>query len=78
MITLIRLIYIKVTKTKWQFAIWYELNKQLKELVKNPEKIAEIEKKLLPYIVDAIQRANAIEKLNNIPDELLVKGQKNG
>ena len=78
MITLIRLIYIKVTKTKWQFAIWYELNKQLKELVKNPEKIAEIEKKLLPYIVDAIQRANAMEKLNNIPDELLVKGQKNG
>ena len=77
MITLIRLIYIKAVKTKWQFALWYELNKQLKDLVKNPEKIAEIEKKLLPYIVDAIQRANAIEKLNNIPDELLIKGQKN-
>lgn len=77
MITLFRLIYIKVVKTKWQFAIWYELNKQLKELVKNPEKIAEIEKKLLPYIVDAIQKASAMEKLNNIPDELLIKGQKN-
>ena len=77
MITLIRLIYIKVVKTKWQFSFWYELNKQLKDLVKNPEKIAEIEKKLLPYIVDAIQRASAMEKLNNIPDELLIKGQKN-
>ena len=77
MITLIRLIYIKVIKTKWQFAIWYELNKQLKDLVKNPEKIAEIEKKLLPYIVDAIQKASVMEKLNNISDELLIKGQKN-
>ena len=78
MITLIRLIYIKVVKTKWEFTVWYELNKQLKELVKNPEKIAEIEKKLLPYIVDAIQKASAMDKLNNITDELLVKGQKNG
>ena len=77
MITLIRLIILNYLRIKWQFAIWYELNKQLKDLVKNPEKIAEIEKKLLTYIVDAIQRANAMEKLNNITDELLIKGQKN-
>ena len=63
MITLIRLIYIKVVKTKWEFAIWYELNKQLKDLVKNPEKIAEIEKKLLPYIVDDIQKSVDIERI---------------
>lgn len=62
MITLIRMIYIKVVRTKWQFAIWYELNKQLKDLVKNPEKIAEIEKKLLPYIVDSIQKVNISTK----------------
>ena len=62
MITLIRMIYIKVVRTKWEFAIWYELNKQLKDLVNNPEKIAEIEKKLLPYIVDSIQKVNISTK----------------
>lgn len=62
MITLIRMIYIKVVRTKWEFSIWYELNKQLKDLVNNPEKIAEIEKKLLPYIVDSIQKANISTK----------------
>lgn len=76
MITLVRLIYIKVVKTKWEFALWYELNKQAKELVKHPENI---EKKILPYIVDAIQKASILEKLNttNIPDELLIKGKGN-
>lgn len=73
MITLIRLIYIKIIRTKWEFSLWYELNKQLKDLVKHPEKI---EQKLLPYIVDEIQKVNQMEKLNNIPNELLVKGGK--
>ena len=73
MITLARLIYIKVIKTKWQFSIWYELNKQLKDLVKNPEKI---EQKLMPYIVDAITKVNAMDTINKITEEYSVKGEK--
>ena len=73
MITLIRLIYIKVVKTKWEFSVWYELNKQLKDLVKNPEKIAEIEKKLLPYIVDAIQKSVDMESIKNETGAFLEK-----
>lgn len=73
MITLIRLIYIKIVRTKWEFSLWYELNKQLKDLVKNPEKI---EHKLMPYIVDAITKANAMDIMNKIAEEYSVKDKK--
>ena len=72
MITLIRLIYIKIVRTRWEFAIWYELNKQLKDLVKHPEKI---EQKLMPYIVDAITKANAMDVMNKIAEEYSPKGE---
>ena len=74
MITLIRMMIKTYLKAKWECALWMTFNKEANKLIKNPE---EIEKKLLPYIVDAIQKASAMEKLNNIPDELLIKGQKN-
>ena len=73
MITLVRLIILKYIKTKWQLAFWMEFNKQANNLIKNPENI---EKKIFPYIVDAIQKANAVEKLSNIPSEMLVKDNK--
>ena len=73
MITLIRLIYIKIIRTKWEFLLWYELNKQAKDLVKHPEKI---EQKLLPYIVDAITKANAMDTINKIAEEYSVKDKK--
>ena len=72
MITLVRLIYIKIIKTKWEFSLWYELNKQLKDLVKHPEKI---EQKLMPYIVDAITKANAMDTINKIAEEYSPKGE---
>lgn len=59
MITLIRMIIIKVLKTKWECAFWQEFNKQANELMKHPENI---EKKMIPYFVDIIHKAVEFEK----------------
>ena len=74
MITLFRMMVVKYIKTRWECAFWMEFNKQANELVKHPENI---EKKILPYLVDAIRKASEMEKLYTIPDELLIKGHKN-
>ena len=59
MITLIRLIIIKYIKTRWQCAFWMELNKQANELIKHPENI---EKKIMPFIAEAVHKAVELEK----------------
>ena len=73
MITLIRYIRLKQLEIKWKFAIMHEFDKQAKDLVKNPEKI---EQKLMPYIVDAITKANAMGTINKIAEEYSVKDKK--
>ena len=59
MVTLVRLIILKYIKTKWQLAFWMEFNKQANELMKHPENI---EKKLLPYISEAVHKAVETER----------------
>lgn len=73
MITLIRYIRLKQLEIKWKFAIMHEFDKQVKGLVKHPEKI---EQKLMPYIVDAITKANAMDTINKIAEEYSVKDKK--
>lgn len=62
MITLIRLMVKNYLKAKWECAFWMAFNSKANELIKNPE---EIEKKLLPYIVDAIQKSVDMERIKN-------------
>ncbi len=59
MITLLRKIRLCQLRTKWQLAIWQFIDKQLMEIVKNPE---EIEKKIIPYLAEIIHSQN-----NNTP-----------
>ena len=56
MITLFRLFILQTKKVKWELALWQFLDNELTTLIKNPE---ELEKKILPYIVDAIKESNA-------------------
>lgn len=55
MITLIRWILLKQKEMKWKLAIWKFADKQLMDLLKNPE---EIEKKLMNFLSEAIHNAN--------------------
>lgn len=59
MITLFRMIRLWQLRTKWRLAFWQEFNKQATTLMKNPE---EIEKKILPYLVDAIKSSSEMLK----------------
>lgn len=51
MITLFRKIRLWQLRTKWQLAMWQFVDKQLMEIVKNPE---EIEKKIMPYLAELV------------------------
>lgn len=51
MITLFRWVLLKQKEIKWRLAFWQFADKQLMELVKNPE---EIENKILPYLAEMI------------------------
>ena len=55
MITLFRWIILQQKKTKWELALWQFIDKQAKELLKNPE---EIEKKLVSALAEIIHNEN--------------------
>ncbi len=59
MITLFRIIKLFQLKVKWQLAVWQFADKQLTELVKNPE---EIEKKVISYLAELIHNEVKKEK----------------
>lgn len=51
MITFIRWLLLKSRKIKWELALWQFADKQLTELIKNPE---ELEKKIIPCLAEVI------------------------
>ena len=55
MITLFRWILLKQKKIKWELALWQFIDKQAKELLKNPE---EIEKKFVSALAEIIHEEN--------------------
>ena len=55
MITLIRWIILQQKKIKWELALWQFVDKQAKELLKNPE---EIEKKFVSVLAEIIHNEN--------------------
>ena len=55
MITLFRWILLKQKKIKWELALWQFIDKQAKELLKNPE---EIEKKIVSTLAEIIHNEN--------------------
>lgn len=57
MITLFRMIKLWKLKTKWQLALYQFLDKQLMDVIKDPESI---EKKIMPYLAEVIH--NSAEK----------------
>lgn len=58
MITLVRWCLLKSKKIKWELALWQFLDKQLTELLKNPE---DLEKKLLSYLGELVHNSNQTE-----------------
>lgn len=61
MITLYRMFKLWSLKTKWQLALYQFLDKQLMEVIKDPESI---EKKIMPYLAEAIHNAAQNDILN--------------
>lgn len=59
MLTFIRWILLKSKKIKWELAFWQFLDKQLIELIKNPE---ELEKKVMTYIAEEIHNSHRKER----------------
>ena len=55
MITLFRAIRLWQLRIKWRLAIWQFIDKQAKELLKNPE---EIEKKFVSALAEIIHNEN--------------------
>ena len=55
MITLFRAIRLWQLRTKWRLALWQFIDKQAKELLKNPE---EIEKKFVSALAEIIHNEN--------------------
>lgn len=51
MITLFRMIRLWQLKIKWQFALYQFLDKQLMDVIKDPESI---EKKIMPYLAEVV------------------------
>lgn len=56
MITLLRAIRLWQIKTKWELAVWQQINQRAEELIKNPE---EIEKKIVGAIAEIIHKENS-------------------
>ena len=61
MITLYRIIRSWQIKAKWQYTLYQFLDKQLMEVIKDPESI---EKKILPYLAEVIHNAAQNDILN--------------
>ena len=59
MITLFRWFILQTKKVKWELALWQFLDKELTTLMKNPE---EIEKKIMPYLVNLIHSSTQSQK----------------
>ena len=57
MITLFRMIKLFQLKIKWKFEIYQFLDKQLMEIIKDPESIG---KKVMPYLAEVIH--NSVQK----------------
>ena len=57
MITLFRMIKLWKLKTKWQLSLYQFLDKQLMDVINDPESI---EKKIMPYLAEVIH--NSAEK----------------
>lgn len=55
MITLFRMIRLWQLRTKWRLAFWQFVNKEVMELIKNPE---ELEKKFMDSIAKLIHETN--------------------
>ena len=58
MITLIRWFILQQKKIKWELALWQFIDKQAKELLKNPE---EIEKKFVSALAEIIHNEHAVD-----------------
>lgn len=58
MITLLRWILLKQKEIKWKLAFWQFVDKQTKELMKNPE---ELEKKFVGALAEIIHSENQKE-----------------
>lgn len=54
MITLFRIIRLWQLKIKWKLTFWQFVDKPAMEIIKNPE---ELEKKLMPYLVELIHKS---------------------
>ncbi len=62
MITLFRWILLKQKEIKWKLAMWQFADKKLMEIIKHPE---EIEKKIMPYLAEIINKSAENEKDKN-------------
>lgn len=70
MITLLRWYLYKAKEIKWKCALWQYVDKQLTTLVKNPE---EIEKKILPFLVQIIHDESIKEKIKDAMGTIMDK-----
>lgn len=55
MITLFRWMFLKQKEIKWKLAFWQFVDKQVMELIKNPE---ELEKKIIDSLAQIIHKTN--------------------
>lgn len=55
MITLFRYFLYKSKKTKWELALWQFIDKQIVEIIEDPEELA---KKFMPYLTELIHKTN--------------------
>lgn len=58
MITIYRKIKLWALKTKWELVLWKFLDKQIMELIEDPE---ELTKKFMPYLSELIHNSNKAE-----------------
>lgn len=61
MITLYRMFKLWSLKIKWQLALYQFLDKQLLEIIKEPEAI---EKKIMPYLAEVIHNTSQSDTEN--------------
>lgn len=55
MITLYKKIKLWMLKTKWELALWQFLDKQIMDLIEDPEELA---KKFMPYLAELVHTVN--------------------
>lgn len=67
MITLLRALRLWQIKTKWELAVWQQINRQAEELIKNPE---EIEKKIVSALAEIIHKENGRNDRKNAENEI--------